>query len=296
MNNLIGNYTTVSNLNSTAQGIIDYGSFNGYVSSYSSFQQSIYISTPTLNVALHSTTNSVFSKTISSGSFISTVNNLGSIYLTTFQQNLLGCFKSSITNSNYNKNFECQIFDSNFPPENGFVLENSQGPYGSYGYIWDIYFKSANLNLTPMKNLIVATSKVQIDFNVNFRFGTRGFSGDGFGIIEFPTPDRFVPISSFLLYNGIEFSPRNGIFSEFMNAYYNSSSASSELSNFGTYAKNISFLFSGAEIITTYNNSVELNHRILFGTKAMGGSGLPASAPVSLYTSPQNNIFVSIYN
>jgi hypothetical protein len=299
INNLIGNYTTVSNLNSTAQGIIDYGSFNGYVSSYSSFQQSIYISTPTLNVALHSTTNSVFSKTISSGSFISTFDNLGSIYLSTFQQNLLGCFKSSITNSNYSPTiFECEVFDSNFPPENGFVLENSEGPYGSYGYTWDIYFKSANLNLTSMRNLIVATSKVQIDFNVNFRFGTRGWIvDDGYGIIPFPTPDRFVPISSFLLYNGIRFSPRNGIFSEFMNAYNNSNSASSELSNFGTYAKNISFLFSGAEIITTYNNSVELNHRILFGTKALGQSGgLPASAPVYLYTSPQNNIFVSIYN
>ena len=296
INTVIGNYTTVSNLNSTAQGIINYGSFNGYVSSYSTFQQSISISTATLNVALLSTTNSILSKTISSPSFISTFDNLGKIYVCTFQENILGCFKSSITNSNYTKTFICILSNAEIPAENGYLLLNtiSSNPFTDYGYIYDVYFKTANLNLTSMSPYIVATSKVQIDFNVNWRFGTTGFNALDYGIIRFPTPDRFIPISSFLLRGQAIVSSRNGTFSESMNAYYDSNLGSYELSNYGTYAKNISFLFSGAEIMATFNNTIELNHRILFATKDFGF--VQAQAPVTLYTSLQNSIFVSIYN
>lgn len=296
INTVIGNYTTVSNLNSTVEGIINYGSFNGYVSSYSSFQQSISISTATLNVALLSTTNSILSKTISSPSFISTFDNLGKIYVCTFQENILGCFKSSITNSNYTKTFICILSNVEVPAENGYLLSNtiSSNPFGDYGYYYDVYFKTANLNLTSMSPYIVATSKVQIDFNVNWRFGTTGFNALDYGIIRFPAPDRFIPISSFLLTGQAIVSSRNGTFSESMNAYYDSNLGSYELSNYGTYAKNISFLFSGDEIMRTFNNTIELNHRILFATKDFGF--VQAQAPVNLYTSLQNSIFVSIYN
>lgn len=296
INTVIGNYTTVSNLNSTVEGIINYGSFNGYVSSYSSFQQSISISTATLNVALLSTTNSILSKTISSPSFISTFDNLGKIYVCTFQENILGCFKSSITNSNYTKTFICILSNVEVPAENGYLLSNtiSSNPFGDYGYYYDVYFKTANLNLTSMSPYIVATSKVQIDFNVNWRFGTTGFNALDYGLIPFPAPDRFIPISSFLLSGQNIVSRRNGIFSESMNAYYDSNLGSYELSNCGTYAKNISFLFSGDEIMRTFNNTIELNHRILFATKDFGF--VQAQAPVNLYTSLQNSIFVSIYN
>lgn len=304
---VIENYIESSSINSTTQGIIDYGLFNGYISSYSSFQQNVIISRSTLDMALYSTTNAVFSQTstISTASFISTFNNLGTIYSSTFKQNFIGCFNSSITNANdYYNSFNSLVYDSNSTfYNNGYLITNvDNNPYLTYGYAYDLYFTTARLDMQSMSNYIVSTSKVQIDFNVNWRFRTM----DSSYLQIYPASDRLVPVSSFLVYNqcngqlplNINYvSHKNGNFSEYLNAVFDKDITDPlcNLSNYATYTKRISFLLSGDEIMKTYSYPIQLNHRVLFATKVFGPGQFPF-VNAYLYTSPQNNIFVSIYN
>ena len=283
-----------STLASTSKSIIDYGSFNGYVSSISSFTPQGYIYSSNLNSALYSTTNAVFSRTstISTLTYKSTFDGLGKIYISTANSTILDCFTSSIGYSGYiGSDQQCT-----------YVLNSNNNPYTANGYIYDIYFTTAQVYIASMSNYIVSTSKVQIDFNLNFSFETKASSND-----TYTNLNRLVPISSFLQYSlKVDDPPSflsitNGTFTEYVNAYYDSTDVTSK-TNKGRYNKRISFLYSGDDIIRTYKANMNtsdviiLNHRVLFAEYlANPDSGCNVTF-IDCFPSLTNSIFVSIYN
>lgn len=283
-----------STLASTSKSIIDYGSFNGYVSSISSFTPQGYIYSSNLNSALYSTTNAVFSRTstISTLTYKSTFDGLGKIYISTANSTILDCFTSSIGYSGYiGSDQQCT-----------YVLNSNNNPYTANGYIYDIYFTTAQVYIASMSNYIVSTSKVQIDFNLNFSFETKASSND-----TYTNLNRLVPISSFLQYSlKVDDPPSflsitNGTFTEYVNAYYDSTDATNK-TNKGRYNKRISFLYSGDDIIRTYKANMNtsdviiLNHRVLFAEYlATPDSGCNVTF-IDCFPSLTNSIFVSIYN
>ena len=283
---IFNNYVNSIALPSTTKSIIDYGSFNGYVSSISSFTPQGYIYTSNMNSAIYSTTNAVFSRTstISSLTYKSTIDGLGEIYTTTTNFTIPNCFRSSI---GYNGARDIQ---------NSRYLENTDNnPYEAYGFVNDIYFSTATLDVASMSNFIVATSKVQIDFNISFNFETTASSNDSYSNIN-----RLVPISSFLLYTP-DSSPTtfisftNGTFTEYINMYYDSNDTLNKTNKF-IYDKRISFLCSGGDIITVNKALIELNHRVLFAKYYSNGNPDCNVTVINCFPSLTNSIFVTIYN
>ena len=273
-------------LPSTTKSIIDYGSFNGYVSSISSFTPQGYIYTSNMNPAIYSTTNAVFSRTstISTLTYISTFDGLGEIYISTANSTILACFGSSIGYNGLRGN------------QNSRYLQNvDNNPYDIYGIFNDIYFSTATLDVASMSNFIVATSKVQIDFNISFNFETTASSNDSYSNIN-----RLVPISSFLLYtpdsNPTTFiSFTNGTFTEYINMYYDSNDTLNQTNKF-IYDKRISFLCSGGDIITVNKALITLNHRVLFAKYYSNGNPDCNVTVINCFPSLTNSIFVTIYN
>ena len=283
---IFNNYVNSIALPSTTKSIIDYGSFNGYVSSISSFTPQGYIYTSNMNPAIYSTTNAVFSRTstISTLTYISTFDGLGEIYITTVNSTILACFRSSI---GYNGARGIQ---------NSRYLQNvDNNPYDIYGFFNDIYFSTATLDVASMSNFIVATSKVQIDFNISFNFETTASSNDSYSNIN-----RLVPISSFLLYTP-DSSPTtfisftNGTFTEYINMYYDSNDTLNKTNKF-IYDKRISFLCSGGDIITVNKALITLNHRVLFAKYYSNGNPDCNVTVINCFPSLTNSIFVTIYN
>ena len=283
---IFNNYVNSIALPSTTKSIIDYGSFNGYVSSISSFTPQGYIYTSNMNPAIYSTTNAVFSRTstISTLTYISTFDGLGEIYITTVNSTILACFRSSI---GYNGARGIQ---------NSRYLQNvDNNPYDIYGFFNDIYFSTATLDVGSMSNFIVATSKVQIDFNISFNFETTASSNDSYSNIN-----RLVPISSFLLYTP-DSSPTtfisftNGTFTEYINMYYDSNDTLNKTNKF-IYDKRISFLCSGGDIITVNKALIKLNHRVLFAKYYSNGNPDCNVTVINCFPSLTNSIFVTIYN
>ena len=283
---IFNNYVNSIALPSTTKSIIDYGSFNGYVSSISSFTPQGYIYTSNMNSAIYSTTNAVFSRTstISSLTYKSTIDGLGEIYTTTTNFTIPNCFRSSI---GYNGARDIQ---------NSRYLENTDNnPYDIYGFSNDIYFSTATLDVASMSNFIVATSKVQIDFNISFNFETTASSNDSYSNIN-----RLVPISSFLLYTP-DSSPTtfisftNGTFTEYINMYYDSNDTLNK-TNKVIYDKRISFLCSGGDIITVDKALITLNHRVLFAKYYSNGNPDCNVTVINCFPSLTNSIFVTIYN
>ena len=283
---IFNNYVNSIALPSTTKSIIDYGSFNGYVSSISSFTPQGYIYTSNMNPAIYSTTNAVFSRTstISSLTYKSTIDGLGEIYTTTTNFTIPNCFRSSI---GYNGARDIQ---------NSRYLENTDNnPYEAYGFVNDIYFSTATLDVASMSNFIVATSKVQIDFNISFNFETTASSNDSYSNIN-----RLVPISSFLLYtpdsNPTTFiSFTNGTFTEYINMYYDSNDTLNK-TNKVIYDKRISFLCSGGDIITVDKALITLNHRVLFAKYYSNANPDCNVTIINCFPSLTNSIFVTIYN
>ena len=283
---IFNNYVNSIALPSTTKSIIDYGSFNGYVSSISSFTPQGYIYTSNMNPAIYSTTNAVFSRTstISTLTYISTFDGLGEIYITTVNSTILACFRSSI---GYNGARGIQ---------NSRYLQNvDNNPYDIYGFFNDIYFSTATLDVASMSNFIVATSKVQIDFNISFNFETTASSNQSYANIN-----RLVPISSFLLYTPdnsptsfISFT--NGTFTEYINMYYDSNDTLNKTNKF-IYDKRISFLCSGGDIITVNKALIKLNHRVLFAKYYSNGNPDCNVTVINCFPSLTNSIFVTIYN
>ena len=283
---IFNNYVNSIALPSTTKSIIDYGSFNGYVSSISSFTPQGYIYTSNMNPAIYSTTNAVFSRTstISTLTYISTFDTLGKIYISTANSTILACFGSSI---GYNGARGIQ---------NSRYLQNvDNNPYDIYGFFNDIYFSTATLDVASMSNFIVATSKVQIDFNISFNFETTASSNDSYSNIN-----RLVPISSFLLYTP-DSSPTtfisftNGTFTEYINMYYDSNDTLNKTNKF-IYDKRISFLCSGGDIITVNKALITLNHRVLFAKYYSNGNPDCNVTIINCFPSLTNSIFVTIYN
>ena len=283
---IFNNYVNSIALPSTTKSIIDYGSFNGYVSSISSFTPQGYIYTSNMNPAIYSTTNAVFSRTstISTLTYISTFDTLGKIYISTANSTILACFGSSI---GYNGARGIQ---------NSRYLQNvDNNPYDIYGFFNDIYFSTATLDVASMSNFIVATSKVQIDFNISFNFETTASSNDSYSNIN-----RLVPISSFLLYTP-DSSPTtfisftNGTFTEYINMYYDSNDTLNKTNKF-IYDKRISFLCSGGDIITVNKALIKLNHRVLFAKYYSNGNPDCNVTIINSFPSLTNSIFVTIYN
>ena len=283
---IFNNYVNSIALPSTTKSIIDYGSFNGYVSSISSFTPQGYIYTSNMNPAIYSTTNAVFSRTstISTLTYISTFDGLGEIYISTANSTILACFGSSIGYNGARGN------------QNSRYLQNvDNNPYDIYGFFNDIYFSTATLDVASMSNFIVATSKVQIDFNISFNFETTASSNDSYSNIN-----RLVPISSFLLYTP-DSSPTtfisftNGTFTEYINMYYDSNDTLNKTNKF-IYDKRISFLCSGGDIITVNKALIKLNHRVLFAKYYSNGNPDCNVTVINCFPSLTNSIFVTIYN
>ena len=283
---IFNNYVNSIALPSTTKSIIDYGSFNGYVSSISSFTPQGYIYTSNMNPAIYSTTNAVFSRTstISTLTYISTFDGLGEIYISTANSTILACFGSSIGYNGARGN------------QNSRYLQNvDNNPYDIYGFFNDIYFSTATLDVASMSNFIVATSKVQIDFNISFNFETTASSNDSYSNIN-----RLVPISSFLLYTP-DSSPTtfisftNGTFTEYINMYYDSNDTLNK-TNKVIYDKRISFLCSGGDIITVNKALITLNHRVLFAKYYSNGNPDCNVTVINCFPSLTNSIFVTIYN
>ena len=283
---IFNNYVNSIALPSTTKSIIDYGSFNGYVSSISSFTPQGYIYTSNMNPAIYSTTNAVFSRTstISTLTYISTFDGLGEIYISTANSTILACFGSSIGYNGARGN------------QNSRYLQNvDNNPYDIYGIFNDIYFSTAALDVASMSNFIVATSKVQIDFNISFNFETTASSNDSYSNIN-----RLVPISSFLLYtpdsNPTTFiSFTNGTFTEYINMYYDSNDTLNK-TNKVIYDKRISFLCSGGDIITVDKALITLNHRVLFAKYYSNANPDCNVTIINCFPSLTNSIFVTIYN
>ena len=283
---IFNNYVNSIALPSTTKSIIDYGSFNGYVSSISSFTPQGYIYTSNMNPAIYSTTNAVFSRTstISTLTYISTFDTLGEIYISTANSTILACFGSSIGYNGARGN------------QNSRYLQNvDNNPYDIYGFFNDIYFSTATLDVASMSNFIVATSKVQIDFNISFNFETTASSNDSYSNIN-----RLVPISSFLLYtpdsNPTTFiSFTNGTFTEYINMYYDSNDTLNK-TNKVIYDKRISFLCSGGDIITVNKALITLNHRVLFAKYYSNANPDCNVTIINCFPSLTNSIFVTIYN
>ena len=283
---IFNNYVNSIALPSTTKSIIDYGSFNGYVSSISSFTPQGYIYTSNMNPAIYSTTNAVFSRTstISTLTYISTFDTLGEIYISTANSTILACFGSSIGYNGARGN------------QNSRYLQNvDNNPYDIYGIFNDIYFSTAALDVASMSNFIVATSKVQIDFNISFNFETTASSNDSYSNIN-----RLVPISSFLLYTP-DISPTtfvsftNGTFTEYINMYYDSNDTLNKTNKF-IYDKRISFLCSGGDIITVNKALITLNHRVLFAKYYSNANPDCNVTIINCFPSLTNSIFVTIYN
>ena len=283
---IFNNYVNSIALPSTTKSIIDYGSFNGYVSSISSFTPQGYIYTSNMNPAIYSTTNAVFSRTstISTLTYISTFDGLGEIYISTANSTILACFGSSIGYNGARGN------------QNSRYLQNvDNNPYDIYGFFNDIYFSTATLDVASMSNFIVATSKVQIDFNISFNFETTASSNDSYSNIN-----RLVPISSFLLYTP-DSSPTtfisftNGTFTEYINMYFDSNDTLNQTNKF-IYDKRISFLCSGDDIITVNKALITLNHRVLFAKYYSNENPDCNVTIINGFPSLTNSIFVTIYN
>ena len=283
---IFNNYVNSIALPSTTKSIIDYGSFNGYVSSISSFTPQGYIYTSNMNPAIYSTTNAVFSRTstISTLTYISTFDTLGEIYISTANSTILACFGSSIG------------YNGLRGSQNSRYLQNvDNNPYDIYGIFNDIYFSTATLDVASMSNFIVATSKVQIDFNISFNFETTASSNDSYSNIN-----RLVPISSFLLYTP-DSSPTtfisftNGTFTEYINMYYDSNDTLNQ-TNKVIYDKRISFLCSGGDIITVNKALITLNHRVLFAKYYSNANPDCNVTIINCFPSLTNSIFVTIYN
>jgi hypothetical protein len=267
----------IQSIQSTTQGIIDYGGYNSYVSSISTLQPENYVS----NQSVTSTMNAVFSRTstISTLSYVSTFAGLGNIYASTLK--IPGCFRSSFGVSPFGTG---SIIYNN---------DNTNPLYQTYsdiyGYSFNVYINNTNVNITSMSSFILPTSKVQIDFNVSFYLQTDSGRKNG---NQYQYKDRLVPISSFIQYTYNDTNHIIGTFSETMNVPYDY--AQPLTPQYATYNKRISFIFSGNDIISSYvSNSLILSHKIEF---AIGNVAAQATANVISRPSPTNSIFVSIYN
>lgn len=305
-------YTSTISLQSTAQGIVDNASFNGYVSSISTLSFTQYISTKTLDYSLYSTTNAVFSQTstISTASFTSTVNGLGQLYLSTVKTS---SFPGIVTSTLKYAGSRSLNSDNTFIPEYLYNtnIDNTQivyPPEGDYYFIYpsiipfydvlfthDIILKTAELNISQFSTFINDTSRVQIDFNMNIYISSPSING-----VYYSFPDynnRLLPISSYLTYDTQTY-PLINIIQEATSSEHVYSDPIAIGINL---SKRISFTILGKYIKESYvSNRIVLRHRIenysIDPYTVVPEDIYSIATPYTVYPSPTNSIFVSIYN
>lgn len=304
---VLGNYVQTANLVSTTQGIINYGSFNGYVSTLSTFAISEFVSSKTLNYSLYSTTNAIFSRTsiISSASLTSTVDALGQIYLSSIKVSSFGIITTSSIRYDGNRSASPSsffiptygsntnstgVFDSNrdtydYPNIIPYYFY-TESIYGTYYTYTDIFLKTADLDMSAFSNYIKPRTRVQIDFNLNI------FINPPVNPSEFASPiitDRLLPMSSYLTYtvNDVITTIPEAITTEHVYCYQSTPSVK--------VTKRISFTILGQYFTALSEKTISLRHRIQNFTYSFDGNEA-VDGKYLVFPSPQNSIFVSIYN
>jgi hypothetical protein len=295
---VLGNYVQTANLVSTSQGIINYASFNGYVSTLTAFTITDYVSSKTLDYSLHSTTNAIFSRTsvISTASLTSTIDGLGQVYLSSIKISSFGLItmstltysgnRSAAANSYFTPTYEYNPNADGIlvgEPPTDYYIYPGMNPFYSEIFGYDILFNTAQFQMNSFTNFITNRSRVQIDFNLNF-FINSLYEGSAFFT-------RFLPMSSYLTYNDDPVvTIQEGITTEHV-CYFQG--ATDDISIQVT--KRISFTILGSNIIPTLGKLITLRHRIQnFTSNADGYNG--EDGKYLVFPSPQNSIFVSIYN
>jgi hypothetical protein len=280
---VLGNYTQRANLFSTTEGIRNYAGTNGYVSTLSTFAISDYVSSKTLDYSLYSTTNAIFSRTsvISTASLTSTIDSLGQLYLSSIKISSFGLITMSTLTYSGNKS---ETGTSYFTPTyefnpNAFYMN----PFYDSDFNTDLFLYTAQFQMNSFANFINHRSRVQIDFNLNF-FIKSLYNGSMF-------PTRFLPMSSYLTYDD---SPivtiQEGITTEHV-CYFQGLTSDISIK----VTKRISFTILGSNIIPALNKLITLRHRIEYFTSNSDGAG-DKDGEYLVFPSPQNSIFVSIYN
>jgi hypothetical protein len=304
---VLGNYIQTANLVSTTQGIINYASFNGYVSSLSSFAISGYVSSKTLDYSLYSTTNAIFSRTsvISTASLTSTVNGLGQIYLSSIKLSSFGLTTTSSIAYSGNRSADYLSYfvptygsnpnstgvfdpgtDSYFYPNINPYDYYAESAYGTYYTYTDIFLKTAELDISAFSNYIKATSRVQIDFNLSI------FINPPADPQYFQSPvatQRLLPMGSYLTYTigDSTYTIQEARFTEHAYCYLDTPSIK--------VTKRISFTILGQYLTPVLSRTISLRHRIENYTYSSSGND-GVDGQYLVFPSPQNSIFVSIYN
>ena len=292
---VLGNYTQRANLFSTTEGIINYAGINGYVSTLSTFVITDYVSSKTLDYSLYSTTNAIFSRTsvISTASLTSTIDSLGQLYLSSIKISSFGLITMSrVTDLGYKSETGTSYFtptyaynpnadDTIFIPGVGTIVP-SMNPFYSEDFEYDIFLITAQFQISSFANFITNRSRVQIDFNLNF-FINSLYNGSSF-------PTRFLPMTSYLTYDDPGVTIQEGITTEHV-CYFQGATDDISIQ----VRKRISFTILGSNIIPALNKFISLRHRIeYFTSNETGDDG--EDGKYLVFPSPQNSIFVSIYN
>jgi hypothetical protein len=292
---VLGNYTQTTNLFSTTEGIINYAGINGYVSTLSTFVITDYVSSKTLDYSLYSTTNAIFSRTsvISTASLTSTIDSLGQLYLSSIKISSFGLITMSTLTYSGNKS---ETGSSYFIPTYGYnpnaddtifvegvgTIVPSMNPFYSEDFEYDLFLYTAQFQINSFANFITNRSRVQIDFNLNF-FINSLYQGSSF-------PTRYLPMTSYLTYDDTGATIQEGITTEHV-CYFQGLTTDISIK----VTKRISFTILGSNIIPALDKLITLRHRIeYFTSNETGDNG--EDGKYLVFPSPQNSIFVSIYN
>ena len=294
---VLGNYIQTTSLVSTAKGIVDYASFNGYVSSLSTFIPSGYVSSQTLDYSLYSTTNAIFSRTstISTASLTSTVNGLGQIYLSSIKVSSFGLITTASVNYDGNRSatatsYFVPTYASNVnttavniaePGDPDNLIYPYYNPLYDLNFNTDIFLKTARVDITPFSDFIKDTSRVQIDFNLNIFINPPQTSD---------SDNKLLPMSSYLTYDyppGTSNSITEATTTE--HVWFHQATPCIKVT------KRISFTILGQYLRSLPNQTIDLRHRIQNFTSSEDGDA-DKDGIYYVFPSPQNSIFVSIYN
>lgn len=293
---VLGNYIQPTSLVSTAQGIINYASFNGYVSSLSTFTTTQYVSSQTLDYSLYSTTNAIFSRTstISTASLTSTVNGLGQNYLSSIKVSSFGLITTAAVDYYGNKSASATSYfvptyaaNGNTTPVNiappgdpDMIIYPYYNPLYDLNFNTDIFLKTAEIGLGPFSDFIKATSRVQIDFNLSIYINPP---------VTSDVDNKLLPMSSYLTYDigGTTNTIPEAITTE--HVYFNQATPAIKVT------KRISFTILGQYLTSVLSTRISLRHRIQNFTSSEDGER-GKDGIYLVFPSPQNSIFVSIYN
>ncbi len=276
--NLLSNYTKTSDLQtylpSTTQGIVDYASFQGYISTatlISSYVSTVsgltnlYTSLSTLDGVLISSATSFGTTFVTSTQLVSTSKGLGNLYVSSlrFKQNYREMIPYEGT-----ANGEQTMYTRDNVPETSY---------------WTGTISTFRFNLTFLSSYMYDTSIVRLDFYPQIVFNPVNAGGLAFSNIwnvitcESNTAllnSRFSNIQQYCMSN---------------NTMGNSSS--------NIYEPKLTFTFLGSDLLPRMPSSFYLTHILSNYVWEPGSETTFGISPyVTLGTSQMNSLFVSIYN